>query len=126
MDATQVRRRPDGSIDFDFYRARAVALRAQTLRDAFRPKAMFRFTLIAIAGLTAFKRRECPELNLAFWTWHDKVEDQHAAHTADELREAYFQPGFDEGKFLAGAAEMLEGVKAFWDGLENDRLGVAQ
>ena len=54
MDTTQVRRRPDGSIDFDFYRARAVALRAQTLRDAFRPKAMFRFTLIAIAGLTAF------------------------------------------------------------------------
>ena len=75
-----------------------------------------------IAGLKAFKERECPELPLAFWTWHDKVEDQHAAHTADELREAFFQPGFDEEKFLAGAADMLEGVKAFWDGLEADRL----
>ena len=75
-----------------------------------------------IAGLIAFKQRECPELNLAFWTWHDKVEDQHAAHTADELGDAYFTPGFDEERFLAGAAEMLDGVRAFWDGLQADRL----
>jgi hypothetical protein len=75
-----------------------------------------------IAGLTAFKERECRELNLAFWTWHDKVEDQHAAHTADELEEAVRLPGFDGEKFLAGAADMLQGVKAFWDGLWNDHL----
>ena len=75
-----------------------------------------------IAGLTAFKERECPELPLGFWIWHDKIEDQHAAHTADELAEAFFRPDFDEGRFLAGAAEMLDGVKAFWDGLEADRL----
>jgi hypothetical protein len=74
-----------------------------------------------IAGLTKFKERECPSLNLAFWTWHDRVEDQHAAHTADELAEAYGLPGFDEGRFLAGAADMLDGVKAFWDGLDHDR-----
>ena len=29
----------------------------------------------------SFKQRECPDLPLAFWTWHDRVEDQHAAHT---------------------------------------------
>jgi hypothetical protein len=75
-----------------------------------------------IAGLTAFKGRECPELPLGFWIWHDKIEDQHAAHTADELAEAFFRADFDEEKFLAGAAEMLDGVKAFWDGLEADRL----
>jgi hypothetical protein len=74
-----------------------------------------------IAGLTAFKERECPSLNLAFWAWHDKVEDQHAAHTADELEEAYGLPGFDEERFLAGASAMLDGVKAFWDGLDRDR-----
>src|SRR5256885_6186130 len=49
-----------------------------------------------IAGLRAFRARECPELPLGFWTWHDKVEDQHAAHTDDELTEAFGQPGFDE------------------------------
>jgi hypothetical protein len=75
-----------------------------------------------IAGLESFKRRQCPNLPLAFWTWHDKVEDQHAAHTEDELEEAFSTPGFDEERFLLGAAEMLEGVQAFWDGLEADRL----
>ncbi len=75
-----------------------------------------------IAGLSAFKARECPELPMGFWIWHDKIEDQHAAHTADELAEAFFRADFNEQRFLAGAAEMLDGVKAFWDGLEADRL----
>ena len=75
-----------------------------------------------IAGLSAFRARECPPLNLAFWTWHDRVEDQHAAHTADELSEAVALPGFDDGKFLAGAAQMLDGVQAFWDGLWEDHV----
>lgn len=75
-----------------------------------------------IAGLEAFRTRECPELPLAFWTWHDKVEDQHAAHTSDELADAYLQPWFDEARFLAGAARMLDGVRAFWDGLWSDHL----
>jgi hypothetical protein len=74
-----------------------------------------------IAGLTAFKERECPELPMGFWIWHDKIEDQHAAHTADELSEAFFRADFDEQRFLAGAAEMLDGVAAFWAGLEADR-----
>ena len=75
-----------------------------------------------IAGLTAFKERQCPDLHLGFWTWHDRVEDQHAAHTADELAEAYFTEGFDEERVLQGAREMLDGVQAFWDGLHRDRL----
>ena len=79
-----------------------------------------------IAGLRAFKARECPELPLGFWTWHDKVEDQHAAHTADELAEAYGLPGFDEARFVAGASEILAGVKVFWDGLDHDRQASAE
>jgi len=73
-----------------------------------------------IAGLEEFRARECDGLPLAFWTWHDKVEDQHAAHTDDELVEAFAQPWFDEERFLAGAARMLDGVQAFWDGLWAD------
>jgi hypothetical protein len=74
-----------------------------------------------INGLDSFKNRECPELRLAFFTWHDRVEDQHAAHTMDELQGAFKRQGFDQQKFLEGAAEMLNGVKAFWDGLEKRR-----
>ena len=73
-----------------------------------------------IAGLEAFRARECEALHLGFWTWHDRVEGQHAAHTADELAEAYAQPWVDEERFLAGAGEMLAGVQAFWDGLWAD------
>ena len=74
-----------------------------------------------IHGLDSYKQRECPDLRLAFFTWHDRVEDQHAAHTMDELRGAFERPGFDQQKFLQGAEEMLNGVKAFWDGLETKR-----
>jgi hypothetical protein len=77
-----------------------------------------------IAGLRAFKERECPQLPLGFWTWHDKIEDQHAAHTADELTQAFETPGFDRDKFLGGAREMLDGVKVFWDGLWSDHVGI--
>lgn len=74
-----------------------------------------------IGGLEQFKAREGLDLQLAFWTWHDKVEDQHAAHTADELAEAFAMDGFDEERFLAAAAEMLDGVLSFWQGLADDR-----
>ena len=73
-----------------------------------------------IAGLEAFRARECDRLPLAFWTWHDKVEDQHAAHTADEVEEAFAQPWFDAEAFAQGAARMLDGVQVFWDGLWAD------
>ena len=36
QDVRQGIRHHDGSIDVDFYRARAAALRAQAIRDAFR------------------------------------------------------------------------------------------
>ncbi len=74
-----------------------------------------------IAGLEAFQARSSPELHLAFWTWHDKVEDQHAAHTADELADAFRLPGFDEDRFLAGAADVLDALLVFWAGLDADR-----
>jgi hypothetical protein len=74
-----------------------------------------------IAGLRAFKGRECPELPLGFWTFHDQLEDQHAVHTEDELREAVATSGFDEERFLRGTTEMLDGVYAFWQGLDDDR-----
>lgn len=74
-----------------------------------------------IAGLEVFKTRTGLALPLAFWTWHDRVEDQHAAHTSDELVDAVALQGFDADRFLSGAAEMLDGVKVFWDGLDADR-----
>ena len=43
----EVRRGPDGSIDFDFYCARAAALRRQAFRDALRSPAAARASVMA-------------------------------------------------------------------------------
>jgi len=75
-----------------------------------------------IAGLRACNETEDLGLPLGFWTWHDRVEDQHAAHTAEELTVAYGHPGFDEERFLQSGVAMLDAVQVFWDGLNEDRL----
>jgi hypothetical protein len=75
-----------------------------------------------IAGLETFKAKEQPDLPLAFFTWHDRIEDQHAGHVMDELEELYFTDDFDEKKFIKGGLEMLDGVAAFWIGLNEHRI----
>jgi len=78
-----------------------------------------------VAGLDAFKKREQPDLPLAFFTWHDRIEDQHAGHVMDELEELFFTEGFDEEKFMQGGRDMLDGVEAFWVGLNENRIAAA-
>ncbi|MGB0652956.1 MAG: hypothetical protein ACPGQL_07125 [Thermoplasmatota archaeon] len=75
-----------------------------------------------IAGIEAYNEKNGTKLNLGFWKWHDMVEDQHAEHTHDELREDYDEPWFNEEKYLEGAREILERVQQFWDGLNESRL----
>ncbi len=78
-----------------------------------------------VAGLDAFKQSAEPKLPLAFFTWHDKIEEQHAGHVMDELEELFFTEGFDEEKFIKGGKEMLDGVQAFWTGLNEQRIALA-
>lgn len=75
-----------------------------------------------VRGLEIFKKEKCPKLPLAFFTWHDRLEENHAAHTEDELRQVFNRPDFDGKAFLDAAAEMLNGVKAFWWGLDQERI----
>jgi hypothetical protein len=75
-----------------------------------------------ISGLNAFKARDQQDLPLAFFTWHDRIEEQHAGHVMEELEELYFEEGFDEQKFIAGGRLMLDGVAAFWVGLDEQRI----
>lgn len=72
-------------------------------------------------GLMKIKQTRHPKLRLAFFTWHNRVEAQHAGHTMEELEEVYFSPGFNREKFIEGGKEILDAVAEFWDGLENDR-----
>ncbi len=74
-----------------------------------------------IAGLEKIKARQAPDMPLAFFTWHDRIEDLHKSHVWDELRACYESPQFEETPFIRAGVTMLDGVKAFWDGLNQLR-----
>lgn len=73
-------------------------------------------------GLMQIQQARHPHLRLAFFTWHNRVEAQHAGHTMEELETVYFDPDFSRHKFFQGGKEILEAVAVFWDGLNYDRL----
>jgi hypothetical protein len=58
----------------------------------------------------------------SFWTFHSALEQQHADHTIDELKECYDAGRVaDEDAFCDTMVEMLDAVQVFWDGLEASR-----
>jgi pyrroloquinoline quinone (PQQ) biosynthesis protein C len=75
----------------------------------------------AAAGFCLFNERNGTHLPLGFFIWHDQLECQHAAHTQEELEELYFILELDEDSFIRYGNEMLDGVAAFWDGLDGQR-----
>ena len=79
-----------------------------------------------ISGLETIKRDKVPTLPLAFFTWHDKIEEQHKGHVWDELKECYDSAEFREEPFIRAGVKMLDGVKVFWDGLDHDRKGTGK
>jgi hypothetical protein len=74
-----------------------------------------------IRGLERVKASRVPQMPLAFFTWHDKIEDLHKSHVWDELRECYESSKFREEPFINAGVKMLDGVKVFWDGLNEQR-----
>jgi hypothetical protein len=73
-------------------------------------------------GLLHIKATRMPNLKVAFFTWHNRVEAQHAGHTMEELEEVFFSPKFDQARFFQGANEVLDAIAVFWEGLEDDRI----
>jgi hypothetical protein len=75
-----------------------------------------------IEGLKKFRDQSRLRLNLGFWTFHDRLEEQHAEHTEEELKKVYFYDAFVEDEFIDGGKAMLDCCAVFWDGLNEDRL----
>jgi hypothetical protein len=73
-------------------------------------------------GLMLIKQARHPQLRLAFFTWHNRVEAQHAGHVMEELEGVFFDPAFSRDRFFRGGREVLDAIALFWDGLEADRL----
>ena len=55
-------------------------------------------------GLLHIKATRLPGLKVAFFTWHNRVEAQHAGHTMEELEEVFFEPRLRPGEVLPGRA----------------------
>jgi len=78
-----------------------------------------------IEGFRRYNAAHGTRIPTGFFVWHDRLEAQHARHTQEELEEYYLQNAIDEDAFIRYGNEMLEGVAAFWDGLEEQRLALA-
>src|ERR1700755_3397992 len=59
-------------------------------------------------GLLHVKETRLPRLRIAFFTWHNRVEAQHAGHVMEELEEIFFDPDFDAERFFQGGREVLD------------------
>lgn len=73
-----------------------------------------------IQGFEGYNKKNNVRLPLSFFTWHAKIEAQHAAHTQEELEELYFTSEINEDEFIHFGREMLDGVAVFWQGLYED------
>ncbi len=78
-----------------------------------------------IEGFENFNARTGANLPLAFFTWHSRLEAQHARHTQEELEQLYFTTSIDEYAFIRYGNEMLDGVHVFWGGLDTQRKQIA-
>ena len=75
-----------------------------------------------VQGWQIFKiRQNLSGLNLAFFSWHARLEQTHAQHTWDELESFCRERGVDEDAFIRNANQMLDGVHVFWKGLDEQR-----
>lgn len=76
-------------------------------------------------GFRRYNEKHGAHIPTGFFVWHDRLEAQHARHTQEELEEYYFHVALDEDAFLRYGNKMLDGVAAFWDGLEEQRVALA-
>jgi hypothetical protein len=63
--------------------------------------------------------------DVGFFTWHARIEANHAQHTMDELGELFADHFIDQNRFVKNANLMLDAVLVFWRGLDVQRVALA-
>jgi len=63
--------------------------------------------------------------DMGFFTWHARIEANHAQHTQDELAQILTDHYIDEDRFVQNANLMLDAVLVFWRGLDFQRAALA-
>jgi hypothetical protein len=63
--------------------------------------------------------------DIGFFTWHARIEANHAQHTSAELEELLANHYIDQDRFVRTANLMLDAVLVFWRGLDFQRVAIA-
>ena len=71
------------------------------------------------------ERMSKESFDIGFFTWHARIEANHAQHTQDELAELLADHYIDEDRFVRNANLMLDAVLVFWRGLDFQRAALA-
>ena len=79
-----------------------------------------------IEGFERYNARHHTRIPTGFFVWHDRLESQHASHTRQELEEYYVEADVNEDDFIVHGNEMLDGVAAFWEGLDAQRASLGR
>jgi hypothetical protein len=71
------------------------------------------------------ERQRRGTFDIGFFTWHARIEANHAEVTSDELAEILAEHYIDEERFVRNANLMLDAVLVFWRGLDVQRTALA-
>ena len=79
-----------------------------------------------VEGWQRYARRSRRDtFDIGFFTWHARIEANHAQHTSDELAEILADHYIDQDRFVSNANLMLDAVLVFWRGLDVQRVAIA-
>jgi hypothetical protein len=70
-------------------------------------------------------RHALEQFDMGFFTWHARLEANHARHTSDELAGVLAAHDLDYDGFVEHANAMLDAVLVFWRGLDEQRQALA-
>lgn len=80
-----------------------------------------------ILGLEAYNRRlEQNKIPLDFFEFHFQSEKGHGDNVLEELKEAFYNPGFRAETFLRAGEKALNAIHIFWLGLNASRMSSAE
>ena len=71
------------------------------------------------------RRKREKTFDIGFFTWHARIEANHAEVTSDELTELLAEHHIDQERFIRNANLMLDAVLVFWRGLDIQRAALA-
>ena len=71
------------------------------------------------------ERQRKRSFDIGFFTWHARIEANHAEVTSGELSEILAEHYIDEERFVHDANMMLDAVLVFWRGLDTQRIALA-